>query len=96
MNATLSTAAVAGRRDDLAAWLVVTAPGMLLTRSLVTVALIATAWLNTADVDPRLLGAVAAGYLAVQATGTLSMVRRPGWVSTGLFDGGFDAVGHPP
>jgi hypothetical protein len=76
--------AMATRSDGIAAWLVVTAPGMLLTRSLVMLALIGVAWVNELSRDPYRLGAVGAGYLATQAIGTFRVVRRPGRVSIAL------------
>lgn len=62
----------------MAVWLVVTAPGMLLTRSVATLMLIVAAGANVFEVDPRRVMAAGAGYLAVHAVATLWMVRRPG------------------
>jgi len=75
---------MATRQDGVAAWLMVTAPGMLLTRSLVMLALIGVAWWYELSRDPSRLAAVGAAYLATQAIGTLWMVRRPGRVSIAL------------
>jgi hypothetical protein len=79
--------AIATRQDGVAVWLVVTAPGMLLTRSLGMLALIGVAWWYELSRDPYRLAAVGAAYLATQAIGTLWLVRRPGRVSIALCSG---------
>ncbi len=70
--------AAATRQDGMAAWLVVTAPGMLLTRSVAILMLVAAAGVRAFEVDPLRVTAAGAGYLAAHAVATLWMVRRPG------------------
>jgi hypothetical protein len=71
------------RRHSLAAWVALTAPGLLLPRALVTLGLCVSVWLAPRLYVAAALPAAAVGVFAVQCLTTVEVMRLPGrWRAT--------------
>ena len=74
-----------GDRSALQAWLVLVAPGMLVTRGVIALAFIAAPWLTSVVHVAVVARAVAAALLLAQVASTAMVLSRPGCWSMGVF-----------
>jgi hypothetical protein len=72
-------------RGALRAWLVLVAPGMLVTRGVISVAFVVAPWLTRAVQVAVVARAVAAGLLFGQVASTVAVLRWPDRWSMGVF-----------